>query len=158
MNKVKSVITFVGNCSSISKKVSVILQILFTIMEFPAFLFHEIMHFLVVVPFGRNIEIVKYHFYTVEGNTLIPYQLMIRYGSTPLIGIVGSAAPMIGWILAVIISVMFGHWFIVLYLFFGFRMFFLSKEDIQAMKNNGFNERICDRLFKINKFLKPWQG
>lgn len=160
MKKVKSLIAFVGKARTTKGRITLILVILFSLLEFPAFVFHEIMHLLVAIPFGHNIKVLDSYFFLVQDSpvpgryTLKSYSLAIQYESSPFIGILGSAAPLIGWIIAVTALALTGHLFILLYFLLGIRMFFLSEQDIESIRLHGVNSKICDFLLEIQKGLK----
>lgn len=78
----------------------------------------------------------------------------MQYASGPVAGIIGAIAPLIGWILAVILFALTSHWFILAYFILGIRMFFLSEPDIETMKSHGFNKDACSLLLKINSKMQ----
>ena len=108
-----------------------------------------------------NITVLNSHFYEVvwqdpdNGNkpTIKTFALSINYDSTPLAGLITSAAPMIGWLFLFVYSISFSHWILLTYLILGFRMFFLSRQDIKAMKKCGCNRSLFRILWTINVFL-----
>lgn len=160
MKKVKSLISFIGEAKTIKGRMTLVLFLLWSLVELPAFVFHELMHMLVVIPFGHNLKITDWHWYELKRDPnhyfsvqLKVYNLTMEYNSSPRIGILGSAAPLIGWFIAIILLALTHHWFVLLYFFIGIRLFFLSVGDIKAMRGNGANDYVCDVLLVIRSYL-----
>ena len=157
MKKLKHVIKFIRSAKTVKGRLTLIMFLARSLFEFPAFLFHELMHFLVAIPFGEGLKVIKWKFFSSppdDVHKLHSYELAIQYSAPPIISIIGSAAPIIGWTISVVFLSLTGHWIILSYFFLAFRLFFLSAGDIECMKTNGFNEKICDALLKFQKKLR----
>lgn len=159
MRKIKDIINFIRTVKSNWDKVKVLFFLVLTVMELPAFIFHELMHVIAIIIFPvSEFKITNYYFYDVveydDKPTIRTYKLEMQYYSDPISGIIASAAPIIGWTIAVILLALTSHWFILTYFILGIRMFFLSEADINSMKNHGFAEPACKFLLKINNTMQ----
>lgn len=153
MIKLKQIYGFISRCKDFKNKVRVIACILNSIALLPAFIFHELMHFIIAMPFGTNVEITEFYLFEAEENSLKTFKMAISYNAKPDIGILGSVAPLLGWIISVILLITNSHWIILAYFIFAFRIFFLSDQDIICMHENGCNQTICELLYEINDFV-----
>lgn len=120
---------FFKSCSFYSK-----LQIIKSIVDLPAIIFHEICHVLMaLVLFVKIRQIRCDYFYKIENNTLFAYSFCVSSETKDtLIGalkrILINAAPVIG--LLVLIYFLFDSWAL-LYVGFSLKLFLLSKQDIE---------------------------
>lgn len=155
MNKIKSVISFIGNQKTTKFKIRISLFILQHLFEFPAFCFHELMHLIIICIYGTDLKILNKYFFKVEGNTLSSYCLTIQWSSyNKFISIIGGSAPLIGWFLSIILLILTHHFFILIYFILAFRMFFLSEMDIRGMHKCGTPRNIIKVLRITHKLLK----
>lgn len=163
MRKIKDLYLFLKELENNKKRLKCIGILIGTFFEFPAFVFHEFMHIIFMVQWNVfNIKINDSWFYEVifsdpKNNnkpSIRTFGLSMNYASTPLAGLLTSAAPLIGWFLLLYYSIMFNHWFLLSYLILGFRMFFLSREDIKAMRSCGCNRKLFRMLWIINFVLQ----
>ncbi len=155
MKKISEIRKLIKNVKSNKRRFDIYFSIFIMLFEFPAFVFHEIMHLIVAVPFGKNLKVTEFYFFVIEGTMLKSYSLGIQYSSNSTIGIVGASAPLIGWFIAVVSLIITGHWIILMYFFIGIKMFYLSINDIKCLESNNLNKTVCNILLNIHYLI--WQ-
>ncbi len=159
MNKIKSIISYSKAIKSTRGKIIFLFHMLHALFKLPAFAFHELCHLLVAIPGGWDIRITHFDFFTIypNTNTLKTFNMTINYQASKTVGMIGSLAPLIGWIIMSILLVLFHNW-LIMYFILAFDTFFLSEQDIIMSRKNGFNRKISRFLYWIwNLFCKPRQ-
>jgi hypothetical protein len=150
MKNIKNILTIINTTNNFKQKFFIYLRLFISFVQFPAFVFHELCHSLLLI-FCTDIKIKEYNFLKINNNNknLQTYGLRISYNSTKKVGLLSSAMPLIGWLVLFIISLINCYWLILIYCIISFRMFYLSSVDIESMDNCG-----CDkRLTKILKYI-----
>ena len=56
----KNVISFIGQVSDTKGRLAIISYMIFALLEFPAFVFHEAMHLIVAFMFGHDLKIIEW--------------------------------------------------------------------------------------------------
>lgn len=140
------------------------LQLLWSLMQLPGFLFHEVMHLIFISYFDvfgtvTNFKITEWYLYRFQKNdgpgvSLRTYSLAISFSATSFEGVVVSIAPLIGYLILMTTLALTGHWFVFTYCLITIKIFYLSAVDIESLKLNGLNLKTCQVLSKIQQSLK----
>lgn len=160
MKKISQVLQFVGSCDTFKRKVFISLWIIKTLIELPAFLYHELMHILFILFTFSSASVNEAYFYEIKNNenktqTLSSYQLSLNITAWSNTNhILVAIAPLIGWIILIICAIATSSWFLLGYCFFCCHMFFLSGTDIKSLRSSGLNERLCNVFESILIFVR----
>ncbi len=155
MKKVKSIISYIGKCKTISGKFLLSCFILKTLIHLPSFIFHEITHMIIIGLSGTPFIIKKVVFYTITETKMKIFEFEIEhYSNNKKLTILISLSPLIGWLCMIPILILNHNWIILLYFILYFETFYLSKQDIITMEKNGFNQKICSFFYKIINLYK----
>jgi hypothetical protein len=98
-------ISFINSQTSVKKKINTIFFVLKVIWETPAFIFHELCHFIFLYLTGSNIIKQTFYWLKVKPNKIKGYQYICRYiVSSHADGVLVSFAPLLGLIFLLTIS------------------------------------------------------
>ena len=133
------------------KRTKFVLLLLLDVMRLPAFFFHEMLHYLLAFTMGIKIKIADFHIMRVlkcgDSYNYSAYKMEIHYVCSSFSTICISIAPLIGWSTIMIVSTIMGWWFILAYAVLFWNVFYLSGTDIDMMRLNGLNAKICSVLY-----------
>lgn len=157
MGKVKSIINFAGAIKSRYGRIAFLLHVIYSLFKLPAFLFHELCHLIIVMPFADDLKNIDLQLFEINynTNTLKTMGMRITFQSSRGIAIIASLAPLIGWAIVMVILFPYHYW-IGSYFLLAFDMFYLSADDIVCARKNGLNRKVSLFLYRVwYVFAKP---
>jgi hypothetical protein len=147
---------FVGH--DVFCSIRILLQILRTLFEFPGWAFHESMHLICIFLFGSDLRVTRFYFYRIKKyphrTCLRTYALSLSSSySCSATAAIGSAAPLIGWLVGVICFVAFHQWVLLAYFFLSLKTMFLSEIDIRGIYDRTGWETLHRVLMRIHRLV-----
>jgi hypothetical protein len=154
MNKVKSLYWFFDNVT-VDKKILLVFTIVQSLLGYPAFAFHEVMHMLTCFVLGVPFQVRKFYYLRVnrkKGAFRAGELSITHFGSSHETWLI-SLMPFIGWLFLISTMVILGKWKVVCYMVMFFRTFFLSTQDVKTLEKNEFPPKICNAFYYIQGVL-----
>ena len=134
-----------------------------SILLLPALVFHELMHITlmglgIIVDGVSNVTILERQFFHVQtlddGTKQLRTSLSINYSSRGFFwGKAVTLAPLYGYVMLVLYSLIIFHPLVLCYCVFAFPVFFLSDMDIKALEDLSYDPKKTILLKKIKTFL-----
>lgn len=124
-----------------------LLSVVWSWYNFPAFLFHELSHFLFIGLFFIWVKIDGVFWKVNITNTkFLEWNCKISYSTKPFLAIIISSAPVFMWLIAYVFLLCFNFWVLALYFAPGMMMAFsLSEMDRVAISENWSRIRLNNR-------------